>query len=587
MVKLTRLYFEPNEFCGVSIKPVVFEKGINIILGEQSSIPDNLEEKKKMNGVGKSMLVESINFCFLKDLKDSRLSKIPITTLNSDVYICLDFEIESDTKIQTVSIKRRADLLSKILIIVDGVEEQFDDISIAKKYLESLIFPKIIGSRPSLRSLISILIRDEQTSYKDVLEPYGNSGVHKYSDLLKPHLYFFGMDVSILDLIRNALVEIDLVKKGLTLLNTELKSTGIAVKDIRAYLNDLEDNVNKLNIAVDALQPQEGIGQIQDELTTLLSKLNTLNVERSGKIFSSKQIKQLPKPEKIPINEVKILYNQYKQGLGDLVEKSFEQVLKFKDQVENFQHDLMNQKLDQLAQEIKSLDTEIEKIDKQIGELYKFTDARKRISDLTETLKLQRGKNEEYEKLKNQYRLLEVRSQEKKRLIKEKNQKIEELQAEIFIISKTITSFENDLKDAHLFIAGNKNCQFEFKTDESKAHYLTFDYRIKLDGSSGINRIKTFIYDVLLMINHSTSKRHPCFLIHDNIFASTGKDDMMKALNFLDLQEKSGRDFQYILTINKDEFEGNINELTFDYKKKVRVTLTRELPFFKSVYLEN
>ena len=101
----------------------------------------------------------------------------------------------------------------------------------------------------------------------------------------------------------------------------------------------------------------------------------------------------------------------------------------------------------------------------------------------------------------------------------------------------------------------------------------------------GIDRIKTFIYDILLMTNSSTSVRHPGFLVHDNIFAATGKDDMVKALNYVySLEHK--KDFQYIVTINKDEFESYSNEFEFNIDEKVKKTLTRKEPLFGHVYDE-
>ena len=138
---------------------------------------------------------------------------------------------------------------------------------------------------------------------------------------------------------------------------------------------------------------------------------------------------------------------------------------------------------------------------------------------------------------------------------------------------------------AHEFIAENKRCQFKIKISESLANFVEFDYRIKLDGSSGINRIKTFIYDCLLMVNKTTSERHLGFLIHDNIFASTGRDDMVKSLNYLDDLSKNNK-FQYILTINKDEFESQIKDFSFDYKQYIRAEFTREKPFLGFEYSE-
>ena len=44
-------------------------------------------------------------------------------------------------------------------------------------------------------------------------------------------------------------------------------------------------------------------------------------------------------------------------------------------------------------------------------------------------------------------------------------------------------------------------CQFEINIDDSSKEFVDFNYRIKLDGGSGTNRIRTFIYDILLMTN--------------------------------------------------------------------------------------
>jgi uncharacterized protein YydD (DUF2326 family) len=78
--------------------------------------------------------------------------------------------------------------------------------------------------------------------------------------------------------------------------------------------------------------------------------------------------------------------------------------------------------------------------------------------------------------------------------------------------------------------------------------------------------------------------RHPSFLIHDNIFASAGRDDMARALNYLAKQDQS--QFQYLLTINKDEFDSSIKKFDFDYRKKVQAEFTRAKPFLGQHYVE-
>ena len=82
-----------------------------------------------------------------------------------------------------------------------------------------------------------------------------------------------------------------------------------------------------------------------------------------------RKIKALPQLEKINTKQIQIVYNHFKAGLGDLVEKSFTQVLDFKKQVDDFQNSLMNEKLKELVSEIEELDDQISVLDTEIAKI--------------------------------------------------------------------------------------------------------------------------------------------------------------------------------------------------------------------------
>ncbi len=538
-----------------------------------------------MNGVGKSLLIESINFCLFKKTEDSRISKIPDINLDPKIYICLDLEIESDERIKKVQIRRNRTEHDPVSIFVDDEEKSFDKIDDAKKYVEYLFFGDKSVEHPSLRSMLSILIREEDSLYKDILKPYHNSSLATFEDLLKPHFYLFKIDLSLLDKIRKVSSDLKTTTKGLASLRSDFKKNGIAEKEVASYINDLKDSVEKLNLAIDQLHPSEAMTQTKNEMINLQMQLEKLVTTKASKEYLTRKIKSLPHLEKINTKQVQIVFNYFKAGLGDLVEKSFDQVLNFKKQVDDFQNSLMNEKLKELLDEIHDLDAQIEIIDEQIAKLYEKTEAKEQIDGLKQTIKLEREKNIQLEKLSSTYEMLQSKISEQKNLKKKKEGLVEKLEVVLFEVDATIVGFEEDLKKMHEFIAGNKRCQFKITLSESLSNFVEFDYRIKLDGSSGINRIKTFIYDSLLMVNKITSERHLGFLIHDNIFASTGRDDMVKSLNYLNGLSKKNK-FQYILTINKDEFESQIKDFDFDYKKNIRAEFTREKPFLGFEYSE-
>ncbi len=586
MITLKKLYFDPNP---KNITPIIFDRGINFIIGERSKSITNQSENKKMNGVGKSISIEMINYCLMKDFKKNRVSKIPEPVLPSDISICLDLEIETPKSITNITIKRFPTEHSPIIIIEDHVSTELKGIEEAKKYLDSL-FNKDnedeITERPSLRSMLSLLIRDERTSYDNVLYPYPESSLNKFGEIIKPHLYFFDFDLSLVDKIKKIDKFIEETKKVISSLKRNIKDEGINPKDLDIYLNELRDKVEKLNFSIEELKPGEGINQAREELTKLEGQIRKLTSEKVSRDYSVKQIKNLPKLEKVNSDEVKEIYNQFKGGLGDLVQKSLDQVQLFQSEIENFHRQLMEEKLNALNEEISTLDIQIELLNNQISRIYSQYKSSEEVHALRDAITQFQEKNRKLEMLTSVFSILKDKNDTLKVNARSRSKLLEKLDAQIISLNKRTLSFKNDLERAHQYIAGNKACHFDIEISEKGKEFIIFDYRIKLDGSSGINRIKTFIYDALLMLNNYTSKKHLGFLIHDNIFASVGKDDMVQALNYLNGELARLNKFQYILTINKDEFDSCVNKFDFDYKQKTRAIFTRKDPFLKEEYPE-
>lgn len=56
-IHISRLYSENNIF-----EPILFHDGVNLILGEKYD--DSIVSGRKTNGVGKSLCIKFIDFCF-------------------------------------------------------------------------------------------------------------------------------------------------------------------------------------------------------------------------------------------------------------------------------------------------------------------------------------------------------------------------------------------------------------------------------------------------------------------------------------------------------------------------------------------
>lgn len=589
MITLKKFYIEAAFPNGAEFEPVLFEKGINLIVGERSSDKAKKSQQEKMNSVGKSLLVEMINYCLLKDSSHSRVGKIPFDVLPTEAYLCLDLEYESDAEIKKVQIKRSRDDRNPITITVDGEAAEFDNKELDKaiEYL-SHYFLYTIGEKPSLRRLLGILIRDEKTGFDDILHPNGKSQVVDYAKVISPHAYLFGLSLEKINSISKINKTVEKVKTVSAHAKKQISVEGVKIGEIRSYINELDREVQKLDIATNAMKPSEGAQQLVDELNTLNLELEQLVTDKSSKEILARKIKTIPRQNRdINPKDLSTIYEKYKKGLGDLVGKTFEETLHFRNQIDEFEQELLTEKLSVLTTEISELTSQIAILDNRIAKIYDSIGYTERVTDFRVALQEQTNSQDKLNRLKQEYRLYEEKETEKKQLEKEREGLVSEIEVKVFDIDAAIRGFEDDLIAIHEAIYDNAQCQFKIEINQrAPKQYLIFNYRTYLDGGASSDRTKTFMYDVLLMLNEYTKQRHPLFLIHDNVFSAVGRNDMVNALNYLDEQHKKGADFQYIVTINKDEFEAQEQSFNFNTEEKKRIVLTRENQLLKQKYAE-
>lgn len=580
MITLKKFYFYPNIINNKPIDPIEFDNGLNIILGEKSG------DVEKMNSVGKSLLIEMINYCLLSDAR-KRIVRIPTKILPNETLMCLDFEIENDKNIKNVTIKRVRDSTKPFTVKVNEKEQEYENIEDARRFLESLTIN--VGENtntPTFRNLLSILIREEKSSFDDILRPYASKIFSDFNDLIKTHLFLFNFDISLINRMKQIQKELVGVTGTITNIKKSFKASGIDIKTIKSYINGLQDTVDKLNLSVHELKPGEGINQLSNELSEKENELDVLISQKSSKEGVIRKIKKLPKFQEIDIKKVEIIYNTFKEGLGGIVKKSLDEVKELNCRIEDFQNKIFSQKLQDLQYEVGELGQKISLLDNDISKIYRKMGADNKIESLKKSIKEAKEKDEELNSLSAQYSFYENKIEEEKNIEKQKTNILEKIEEDLVKNKQGITIFENSLKDLHKIITGNQICQFDIKILEGKKNYVDFDYRIDLDGGSGMDRIRTFMYDFLLMTSDITSNRHLGFLIHDNIFPSTGRDDMVKSLNYVSDEFRKGKNFQYIVTLNTDEFEAQKEKFNFNTIDVTKVKFTREEPFLKTPYRE-
>lgn len=577
-IRLNRLYSENNVFEEIS-----FHDGVNIILGEKYD--DSSVKGRKTNGVGKSMCIEFLDFCFLSDYDKSRVAKIPKEVFPLEENVILDLDIGAET----IIIKRNREQADQPVIIRGGKTVSFDKLQDARDYLTGIIFSELNGKTvPSFRNLFSILMRDERSEFKDIIKCHDLT--KKIPDDLTAHLFLLGFS---LEAYKNTVETIKEIGKITTVLSKEkreLTQDGQKkISDVKAELNALEDELKKLEDAIESFKTNETFDSMEADLIELEELLDQLRKHQKALRHDYEKIRKMPKPEQIDDREIELVYNQFKSELGNAVVKSLNEVVGFKNKIEDFQRTLVNQKAKELESQLKSIAEQIRILDDEYSEKLKIIDKKGVLKNLKISLKIYEAKKESISRTKFLFEQYEKHEKKKRILNLQKTQQIMEIETEIEQNEEMMDSFMETILQIHEFIMGNRECSFSIQTIDKAQSKTPVELVLRIydDGSRSVDRTKVFIYDMALLFNQYTRDRHPLFLVHDNIF-DVDQDTLVRCLNYIYSQEEQYQDFQYILTLNRDKIENEEQRklIRMDIDEHQVAVFTKEKKFLGRNYQE-
>jgi len=275
---------------------------------------------------------------------------------------------------EDITIKRNRKECDKPIISRNGKIVSFDKIQDAREYLTSLIFPQLNGKQiPSFRNLFSILIRDERSEFKDIVKCHDLT--KRIPDDLSAHLFLLGISLEQYRNTLNIIKEIETTKKVLSENRKELTQGGKKkLPDVRAELNALDAELQKMEEAIDGFKTYETFDSIESEILELENLMDQLRKRQKALRHDYEKIRKMPKPEQIDEKEIALVYNQFKNDLGDSVVKSLKEVVGFKNKIEEFQRTLVNKKARELEKQLKDIAEQIRILDDEYSEKLKIID---------------------------------------------------------------------------------------------------------------------------------------------------------------------------------------------------------------------
>ncbi|MBE3588218.1 MAG: DUF2326 domain-containing protein [Thermoanaerobacteraceae bacterium] len=550
--------------------------GLNVILADRTRESSN---KDSRNGLGKTKLVEIIDFCLgSRPRKGQGLMVKPLsgwtfylnmTIAGKDVIVSRNTENPQKVSVSgdwsswpikpkinglfeeaTMTVSEWTTLLGILMFGLDlrGLE---------KKYL------------PSFRSLISYFVRTGIDAFSNPFQHHRNQ---KEWDIQVNNAFLLGLswdDAS----------DWQLLKDREQLL-TQLKSAAEAglIKDVLGSLGELEATRVRLENLVRQEEEQlrtfrvhPQYEEIQIEVDALTEEIHLLINENASDRNLLEFYESSLQEEQGPNDDTLVrIYKEIGIELPSLVRKQLEDVREFHKRIITNRRDFLRGEIDKLRQ----------KMDERKKVIMQKTEERAIKMEILKT----HGALDEYNRL--QQRHLEIVANLKKvdnqiESLKKFEEGKSALRIEREILQRRAISDydERKIQRERAITLFNANSEALYSAPGNLLINVTrngfkFDVEIERSKSQGFERMKVFCYDLMLAQLWSQRRNSPNFLVHDSTIFDGVDERQVAAALVLAAKESERFGFQYICMLNSDmvpwdEFPSNFN---FDNYIRLRLT---------------
>lgn len=534
-------------------KNLSFKTGFNILLAEKSP---GATDKQTRNRAGKSSLLEVIHF-----LLGSKCDKDSI--FRADALRDATFGMEFDLGDGFVRVERCGAHPTRVIVAGDatrwpvtpatkaGVSQLSNDRW--KSVLAKLLFGLDELTEPwspTFRSLIAYFARRYRVG--GLQQPMSQSAKQQLADQQVAISFLIGLDWSVpraWQAVREREKMLEQLKKSM-----REGAFGAAIGSSASLKSELivaQDKLKRLKTSVASFKVVEQYHDLEREASTLTRRLAEL---ADGNVLDQRYLTELeavtmeelpPAPE-----DLERLYEEAGVLLPQLVRKRFEDVAHFHESVVRNRGAYLRGEMESARARIAEREDQQRKLDARRAELMVILKSSGALEHFT-ALQGELSKAEAHaETLKQRFDAAEVLETDGLKLKVERAGLVERLRQDY--------SEQNSvIEDAVLTFRSISSRLYE----EDQAGWLTitptdngpiFDPHVPGERSKGVNNMRIFCFDMMLMVLSLQSGRSPGFLIHDShIFDGVDERQIGKALAVgAQLAEQHG--FQYIVTMNTD-----------------------------------
>lgn len=562
-------------------RAVKFKSGLNVILAERT---EESTKKDTRNGVGKSTLIEVINFCLGagatkgKGLLDEHLNGWEFT---------LDLLFDS----KPLSISRLVDEPNRVYlggdISVLPVQPSTDK-ETSTPYFKTTDWNAVLGSclfglpadgfkrkyAPTFRSLISYFIRRGRDAYSTPFEHYRKQ---LEWDKQVNNAFLLGLsweDASDWQVIRDKKAVLEDLKNAV---KTGIMDdvTGGSIGELEAEKVTLEASVREQQDAIRTFKVHPQYREIEQQANVLTREIHAATnkaVELRRLIADYEEsIREVPE---VNVDDLVSLYQEVGVSFPETTKRHLDEAKAFHIRVIRNRKNFLQAEMERLQRSLAEQEAiRKERTEERAGllQILKEHHALDEYSKLQELLTGLLAKLKEVEmKIRTKRQIEEGTSTlriEEERLKQRSRLDLDERSE---LRTKAVQIFNGHSEQLY-------NVPGIFVIDLKQSGF-SFDIHIKGSGSTGIDSMKVFCYDLMLAELWSTRRPSPGFLIHDSIMFDS-VDERQRAVALEMAAEKSeANHFQYICTFNSDMVPKDWFPPDFNLEQHVVLTLTDTRP---------
>ena len=561
---LVKLYSEPDGL----FPTTEFGNGISFIYAKKDQPTD---VKKSLNGLGKSLFVNLIDFCLLSSSTPHIQSAIKNNKVE-DYLIALEFEID-----EVNYVIKRPLINSNQNIQFGEKNKELKNFSNTKNNKElsetlcDLIFKrssyKGVYSNKWLRQLIPFYIKKQSSSKKvNFLDPIEYLQGSSEMSLIPLHLFLLNVNNRIftenlqvskkIKEIKPAIKEVELLVKNKYKVDDVVEVEG-TLQRLKQQISIFEKNIKNFELADQYRDAEEEANQ----LTRTIKELLLNNISDKDKIDLYEESYQYK--DNINAKTIEKIYREFNEIIADKVKKTLDDAISFRKKISKSREEFLQSEIDLLKSKVDERKELIKKYESQRASLLGILDSKEAISDITEAYLILSKKRENFSDLNSQIKTLKDLNSELASYLTSSSKIYEEILTISESIDGELEKFRQTFFEIHdeIYTEFQGEASMVFRPNDKKDSKIDFDISLPKKLSKGKNQARTLIYDLSILMNSIRQNlKSPKFLIHDGIFDGMDKAHFIHLFKYLEKQKNSGLRFQYIVTLNQ---EGTIKDIDF------------------------